>query len=132
MRTAWLWNSSIMLQLNYEVALLWKSTVVRWPLSEMTLVQGSSLARQLCFSLHCHARLHSACLPLLCSNLPCPAMFNLPPVRLDRFNISAPARKTQSSVFSKMGKYAPASQRGADLHGKKPLPLVPDWSSICK
>lgn len=38
--TAWLWNSSIVLQLNYEAARLWGRMAVKRPWGEVTLGQG--------------------------------------------------------------------------------------------
>ena len=68
-RTAWLWNSSGVLQLHYEGARLWNCMAVRWPWSEVAPLFLDSCA------LLCAMPVWSAvlCCALLCLTLVCSA-----------------------------------------------------------
>ena len=108
-RIAWLWNSSMVLQHNYETVRLWNSTAVRWPLGKIPLQLDSS------------APLFSAPLHLLCSPL---VQHYVHFSGLWCFSSS-----WGNAIFSLWwkGKVGLSSLRGANLYREKSPPLLLDW-----
>lgn len=102
-RTAWLWNSSIVLQLNYEASWLCNSSAVKQPWSEAPFwFDSSALISSTCSALHASVLLCPALLYLFFSAL----------VWQDIFNISSSLLKMcslQSSVETENASWARGS-----------------------
>lgn len=112
MRAARLWNSSLVLQLNYEAAQHG---------CEVALERRPSLARQLCSALVRSGLLHLPCLALPCPALRRSALAGCRPC------FSSSQQNTVSGPRWK-GQVCSLTQRGADLQRQKSSPRVPDWS----
>lgn len=107
-RISWLWNSSIVLQYNYETVWLWNSMAVRWPLGKIPLQLGSSAPL-------CSAPLHLLCSPLVQHYIHVSGLWCL----------SSSWRNAIFSLWWK-GKVGCSSQRGANSYREKSPPLLLD------
>lgn len=121
-------NSSVLLQLNQETALLWNNIPVRWE----NWPWGKALLR-----LANSALLRLFCSILVCSVLPCSALVVLcsgPARQLQCFvfYVSDPAKESHTAVFRLWlkGKVQSWSQREAELYRQPSKPLITDWSTL--
>ena len=129
MRTAWLWNSSIVLQLNYEASWLCNSSAVKQPWGEAHFwFDSSPLISSTCSALQPPAPLCPAllCTHLFCSSLLCFTCFFLlwSGKTSSIFHLSC----QRCAVFSlPLKRKVLPELEGAYLHRQKFPSLVPDW-----